>query len=107
MMLQAKSKTNQANSPTWLKAMNGPFTEEYWKAACIEVETLEKIDAWYVVNRTDDMNVLPSKWTLKFKCFPGGLIKKIKAQFYTRDDRQIEGIEYFETYAPVVMWVTI
>lgn len=35
------------------------------------------------------------------------MIKKFKARFCARGDRQLEGIDYFETYAPVVMWVTI
>ena len=46
--------------------MNGPFTEEYWEAVCIEIETLEKIDAWDVVERLPEMNVLPS--TFKTAC---------------------------------------
>jgi hypothetical protein len=83
------------------------FAEEYWEAACIEIETLENIDAWSVVDRTDDMNMLPSTWAFKCKCFPDGLIKKFKARLCVRGDRQIEGIDYFETYAPVVMWVPI
>ena len=39
IMLQAKSKSNQADNPNWIQAMNGPVTEEYWEAACIEFET--------------------------------------------------------------------
>ena len=31
--------------------MNGPYAEEYWKAAQLEIETLEKIKAWTVVVR--------------------------------------------------------
>ena len=87
--------------------MNGPFSREYWEAACIKIETLEKMDAWSVEERTPEMNVLPSTWAFKCKRFPDGLIKKFKARFCARGDRQIEGINYFETYAPVVMWVTI
>ena len=67
MMLHAKPKANLTDNPNWIQAMNGPFTEEYWEAACIEVKTLEKMDAWYVVDRTDDMNMLPSMWAFKCK----------------------------------------
>ena len=34
-------------------------------------------------------------------------IKKFKARFCARGDKQIEGVDYFETYAPVVQWTTI
>ncbi|KAL7524697.1 hypothetical protein ACHAXR_002241, partial [Thalassiosira sp. AJA248-18] len=106
-MLAAKTASNQEDNPSWVQAMNGPFAEEYWQAACIEVETLEKMEAWDVVDRTSDMNVLPSTWAFKCKRFPDGMIKKFKARFCARGDRQIEGVDYFETFAPVVQWVTI
>eukprot|EP00956_Cyclotella_meneghiniana_P012674 scaffold18024_cov31-Cyclotella_meneghiniana.AAC.1 len=53
------------------------------------------------------MNVLPSKWALKLKRFPDGLVKKFKARFCVRGDRQIEGVDFFETWAPVVQWTTV
>ena len=53
------------------------------------------------------MNVLSSTWALKYKLFPDGLIKKFKARFYARGDQKIEGVDHFETYSPVVIWITI
>jgi len=53
------------------------------------------------------MNILPSTWAFKCKRFPDGSVKKFRARFYARGDRQKEGIDYFETYAPVVQWTTI
>ena len=41
MMLQAKLAASQEDNPNWWQAMNGPFSAEYWEAACVEVETLE------------------------------------------------------------------
>ena len=87
--------------------MNGEFAQEYREAACLEVETLEKMDAWTVVKKTPEMNVLPSTWAFRCKRFPDGLIKEFKAPFCARGDRQKQGVNYFETYAPVARWVTI
>ena len=68
LMLQVRLKgKNDPDNTNWWQAMNGPFAAEYWEAACVEVETLEKMDAWSVVDRTDDMNVLPSTWAFKCK----------------------------------------
>ena len=36
---EARSETSQQDNPSWWQAMNGPFADEYWKAACVEVET--------------------------------------------------------------------
>ena len=43
----------------------------------------------------------------KVKCYPDGRVKKLKASLCVRGDQQIEGLDYFETYAPVVQWSTI
>jgi hypothetical protein len=53
------------------------------------------------------MNVLTSTWALRRKRFPGGLIRKLKAKFYARGYNQIEGIYFFETFAPVFNWQTV
>ena len=53
------------------------------------------------------MNVLPSTWAFKCKRFPDGLVKKLKARFCVRGDRQREGVDFFETFAPVVSWNTV
>jgi hypothetical protein len=50
---------------------------------------------------------LPSTWAFKIKCYPDGWVKKFKARFCARGDRQQEGIDYFETWAPVVQWSTV
>ena len=53
------------------------------------------------------MNVINSTWAFKCKRYPGGLIKKFKARFCACRDQQLEGIDFFETYALVVQWMTI
>ena len=87
--------------------MSGPFKEEYWKAAVKEIETLEEMGAWEVVDREEDMNVIGSIWAFKLKRYPDGVVKKFKARFCARGDQQLEGVDFFETYAPVVQWTTV
>ena len=64
-------------------------------------------NCWDYVKRTPDMNVLPSTWAFKLKRYPDGRVKKFKARFCARGDRQKEGVDYFETWAPVVQWSTV
>jgi hypothetical protein len=73
----------------------------------VEIFTLESIDAWDVVEWEDDMNIINSTWSFKFKLYPNDLIKKFKARFCACGDHQLEGIDFFKTYAPVVQWTTI
>lgn len=60
LFLKAKSEASKEDNPSWRQAMNGPFKEEYWEAACKEIETLQSMDAWEVVDREDGMNVIQS-----------------------------------------------
>jgi hypothetical protein len=107
LFLKAKSEASKEDNPSWKQAMNGPFKEEYWRAAVKEIETLEEMDAWEVVDRDEAPNVIDSIWAFKLKRFPDGMVKKFKARFCARGDQQLEGIDFFETYAPVVQWTTV
>ena len=107
MFLKARSEASQLDNPNWWQAMNGPFAAEYWKAACVEIETLENMEAWEVVDTPEGVKHIDSTWAFKLKRFPDGLIKKFKARLCARGDQQEYGIDYFETYAPVVQWTTV
>jgi hypothetical protein len=87
---------------------DGSYAKEYWKAAQIEIETLERIQAWTAVPCTGNItNVLPSTWASKVKCYPDGSVKKFKGHFCAQWDKQINGVDFYETYSPVVQWMTI
>jgi Reverse transcriptase (RNA-dependent DNA polymerase) len=106
MILAAKA--NSEDTPNWNQAMNGPDCEGYWEAMIKEYNTLEQLmECWEIVDREDWMNVLPSTWAFQCKRYPDGSVRKLKARFCARGDRQIEGIDFFETYAPVVNWQTV
>jgi hypothetical protein len=103
----SKSKYNDDN-PSYDTAIRGPFQAEYWKAMQVELNTLENdFECWDLVPRTPDMNVISSTWALKVKRYPDGSVKKFKARFCARGDQQKEGIDFFETWSPVVQWSTI
>lgn len=101
------AKANDEDNPSWEQAMNGPNSEGFWEASEKEIRTLEKMRVWDVVDRESWMNVLPSTWAFKIKRYPTGLVRKLKARFCARGDRQIENVDYFETFAPVVSWTTV
>ncbi len=109
LFLKAHTAASKEDNPTWKQATRGKFADEYWKAMEVEIATLEAINAWEVLEYDPETmpNVIKSTWAFKCKRFPDGLIKKFKARFCARGDMQIEGVDFFETYAPVVQWTTI
>jgi hypothetical protein len=101
------SKYN-VDSLSWDTATIGSFQAEFWQAMCVELNTLvNKFRCWDLVSRLLHMNILPSTWSFKIKRFPDGTVKNFKVQFCARRDHQKEGIDLFETWAPVVQWSTI
>ena len=105
--LSLQTLANDADNPTWNEAVNGPNAEGFWEAMRIELDTLKDFNSWDVVDITEDMNILSSVWAFKVKRFPDGLFRKLKARFCVRGFEQKYGIDYFETFAPVVKWTTV
>ena len=56
--MKVKAATNKGNNPSWGEAMHCLFADEYWKAAATEVESLEAMDTWKVLDQLEDMDVL-------------------------------------------------
>jgi Reverse transcriptase (RNA-dependent DNA polymerase) len=99
---------NDADNPTWAEAMNGPNAQGFCDAMDKEIKTLKQDkDAWDVVKREPSMNVLPSTWAFKVKRLPVGTVRKLKAWFCVRGDRQVQNVDYFETFCPVMSWTTL
>ena len=49
-MVASKTANTNGDNPTWRQAMNGPFADEYWEAYGTDIETLERMKAWEVVD---------------------------------------------------------
>ena len=101
------SKASTADHPGFDEAMNGPNSKGFWEASLREVETLAGIGTWTQVKRESWMNVIQSTWALRIKRFPDGLVRKLKSRLCVRGDQQVEGVDFFETFAPVVQWSTV
>ena len=84
--------------------------DDWIKAAEGELSELTAKGTWTEVHKKDlppGANVLPGTWALKIKRYPDGSFRKFKARYCVRGDKQLEGIDYFQTYAPVVSWLSV
>ena len=61
------AKVNGEDNPNWNQAMNGPNAQGFWEACIKEMQTLEKMGVWDVVDRQPWMNILPTTWAFKSK----------------------------------------
>ena len=102
MILAAKA--TDGDTPRWFEATTGEHKDGFWEAMWIEITTLLKIEAWEQVKKEEAKKIVKTTWAFKKKRFPSGEVRKLKARFCVRGDTQTEGVDYFESFAPVVSW---
>ena len=95
--LQTEPKTyNQAKGHDhWVEAMNKEFT------------ALQANRTWTLVPATPEQNVVGCKWVYKIKRHADGSLERYKARLVAKGFHQEEGLDFFETFSPVVRPTTI
>ena len=79
-----------------------------WKDSMIkEYQSIMTNDVWDVVPRPKEKSVVNSKWIYKIKHAIDDSIEKYKARFVAQGFSHKEGIDYEETFAPVVRYTSI
>jgi hypothetical protein len=86
---------NALANPNWRAAM----ADEFW--ALIDNGT------WRLVPQPPGANVVMGKWIFKHKCHADGSLARHKARWVVRGFSQQHGIDYDETFSPVVKPATI
>ena len=97
---------NKDDNPTFKEAMISPDAGGFMTAMDIEIKTLISLDVFDLVPRPTE-KVISGVWAFKRKRYPNGSVRKLKARYCARGFEQQQGIDYFETFAPVVMWLTV
>jgi hypothetical protein len=72
-----------------------------------EFSALSQTKTWTLVPRPPDTNIVGSKWIFKTKHHLDGSIEKHKARLVARGFTQQQGIDYGDTFRPVVKPETI
>ena len=65
-----------------------------------EVKALQDNETWNLVRQPTDRDVIPGKWVYKVKLRPSGQVDKYKARYVAKNFKQVEGLDYFVTFAP-------
>lgn len=79
----------------WIDAMNA------------ELEALEANNTWDIVDLPEDKHVIGSKWVYKTKYNPDGSIERYKSRLVILGNKQVHGIDFTETFAPVAKLSTV
>jgi hypothetical protein len=92
---------------TYNQAVNGKDAEEWQSAMQKEYQSLVENNTWKLTPLPEGKNLISSKWVFKRKRNADGSVAKFKARFVARGFSQVEGVDYFETFAPVARFTSI
>src|SRR3954469_1980747 len=74
---------------------------------CEEFDTLQCNRTWQLVPRPPRANVITGKWVFRVKTRPDGSLERYKARWMVRGFHQRAGMDFTDTFAPVVKLGTI
>ena len=79
-----------------------------WNAAMTEeMDNCKLTKTWSLVPHTPDMHVLGNRWIHRTKYNADGTVKSLRSQLVVQGCGQEEGVDYLETYNPVVRTSTV
>ena len=81
--------------PAWRLAMEDEFL------------ALQQNKTWTLVPRPPGVNIISCKWIFKVKTHPDGSLDKRKARLVARGFTQQHGVDFHDTFSPVVKAATV
>lgn len=88
------------------EAMNGPEKEMWQRAMDEELKSFEENQAWELVDVKEADRVVQCKWVFKRK-FESDNKVRFRARLVAKGFTQKEGVDYKETYSPVLRYSTL
>lgn len=88
-------------------ALCGPSSDQRKKAMAEEHRSLMENKTWNVVNLPPNRKAINCKWVFKTKRDSDGMVQKYKARLVIKGCARKKGIDYEETFAPVVRYGSI
>lgn len=82
-------------------------SKEWQDAMKSEYDSLMKNHTWILVEKPKDQKLIDNKWVFKVKRHPDESIERYKARVVARGFTQEHGIDYEETFSPVVRFTSI
>ncbi|KAI0518628.1 hypothetical protein KFK09_006064 [Dendrobium nobile] len=119
--MTTRSKTGSLRQPNRLNLFSNPSSTStdpttytvaskspHWRQAMAEeIFALQKQGTWHLIEPPKNASILGSKWTYRTKYHTDGSIAKYKARLVAQGNNQEFGIDYTETFSPVVKLPTI
>ena len=89
------------------EALWGPNAKEWQKALDYEIHQLEKLGTWVVEDLPEGQTAIPCSEITRVKRGPDGNIQAYRVRIVAGGHRQVEGINYTETFSAAAKMPTV
>ena len=89
---------------TYKEAMTSPHAQQWKQAMTKEFTSLVDNKTWVLKPLPEGRKAVKCKWIFKVKYKPSGEVERFKARLVAKGFSQVAGIDFTETYAPVIKY---
>ncbi|KAI7942739.1 hypothetical protein MJO28_012766 [Puccinia striiformis f. sp. tritici] len=103
-----ESKIPEEDNPkSYIQALNSPNSSFWKKAIDKEITNMQDHDVWIIVEKREDQKRINCTWVFRVKRDQLNIPIEYKARLCAKGFQQVEGKDYFDTYAPTGKMVSL
>ena len=87
--------------------MADPDSEQWQDAMKFEIDSMKENQVWNLIDPPDGVKTVECKWIYKKEKDMDGNVHIHKARLVAKCFRQVQGVDYDETFSPVAMLKSI